>query len=294
MSRRAAATGAFLCLVLAASPARAYFEESDIGARSIGFAKAFTAIADDATAVYWNPAGLAWIDKSEAVVVHSRPYGISDLSSNYGAVALPIRPVALGASWHHLGATDVISEDTFTFAAAREIYADADGLRISAGAAVKVARVAFPSYPDPVTFETVDFGSSTKGTFDVGGMVTFPNRITLGGVVQNIGSPEFDLLSGGGGTVLATRSRLGASYRWNPESTISVEYQEVGDNKAVLNMGGEIWFYRAFAIRMGLSDVNAGGGVSIKAKRWLFDMAFLTNGPLGASYRVGLTVPFRK
>ena len=89
---------------------------------SIGFGKAFAAIADDATAVYWNPAGLAALDRAQGAFVHSRPYGIEGLSSNYAAVAFPARSVSLGASWHHFGAADVLSEDTFSLAAAREAH----------------------------------------------------------------------------------------------------------------------------------------------------------------------------
>ncbi|HRU38780.1 MAG TPA: hypothetical protein P5511_02795, partial [Candidatus Goldiibacteriota bacterium] len=35
------------------------------GARAIGMGEAFTAIADDATAIYYNPAGLAQLDHNE-------------------------------------------------------------------------------------------------------------------------------------------------------------------------------------------------------------------------------------
>ena len=48
---------AFL-LVMAAAPVRAQQYES-VGIRAQGMAGAFVAVADDATASWWNPAGLA-------------------------------------------------------------------------------------------------------------------------------------------------------------------------------------------------------------------------------------------
>jgi len=48
---------AMLTIVLAAAPARA--QTAPVGVRAAGMGGAFTAVADDATATYWNPAGLA-------------------------------------------------------------------------------------------------------------------------------------------------------------------------------------------------------------------------------------------
>src|SRR5258707_12667583 len=45
-------------LVVSAAPARAQVYES-VGTRAQGMGGAFVAVADDATATWWNPAGLA-------------------------------------------------------------------------------------------------------------------------------------------------------------------------------------------------------------------------------------------
>ena len=73
-------------LVLAASlagPARAAFDGSAlgtasgqflklaVGARAIGLGEAYGPVADDATAVYWNPAGLTQLDGRSATVMHA-------------------------------------------------------------------------------------------------------------------------------------------------------------------------------------------------------------------------------
>ncbi|MEA3432265.1 MAG: PorV/PorQ family protein [candidate division WOR-3 bacterium] len=46
------------------------FLEIEIGSRAIGMGGAFVAVADDATAIYWNPAGLSRLQKNEITVTH--------------------------------------------------------------------------------------------------------------------------------------------------------------------------------------------------------------------------------
>lgn len=46
------------------------FLEIGVGSRAIGMGGAFVAVADDATAIYWNPAGLSRLQKNEITVTH--------------------------------------------------------------------------------------------------------------------------------------------------------------------------------------------------------------------------------
>ncbi len=44
-----------------------------VGARALGMGGAFVAVADDASAAYWNPAGLTFIDNIEVTGIHLNP-----------------------------------------------------------------------------------------------------------------------------------------------------------------------------------------------------------------------------
>lgn len=47
------------------------FLEIDVGSRAIGMGSAFVAIANDATALYWNPAGISRLPGNEMVFIHT-------------------------------------------------------------------------------------------------------------------------------------------------------------------------------------------------------------------------------
>ncbi len=62
-----------------------------VGARAAGMGGAFVGLADDASAMYWNPAGIARLPQSEALFTHSE--WIADMAFNYGGVVVPLAGV---------------------------------------------------------------------------------------------------------------------------------------------------------------------------------------------------------
>ncbi|HUU30382.1 MAG TPA: PorV/PorQ family protein [archaeon] len=66
----------------------AEFLEIPVGARGIAMGSAYTAAADDITAIWWNPAGLGFLENRE-VMVTVVDYTM-DLSYNFGAAAVPL------------------------------------------------------------------------------------------------------------------------------------------------------------------------------------------------------------
>jgi hypothetical protein len=60
-----------------------------VGGRALGMGSAYTAVANDVTSGYWNPAGLSKIDFPEIVLMHDQRYG-DIVSYNYGAGAIKL------------------------------------------------------------------------------------------------------------------------------------------------------------------------------------------------------------
>ncbi len=59
-----------------------------VGGRALGMGSAYTGLASDVTAGYWNPAGLARIMYPEIALMHDERYG-NLVNYDYGAVAFP-------------------------------------------------------------------------------------------------------------------------------------------------------------------------------------------------------------
>ena len=80
-SHRLAALAVPLLILGAASPVfavdkfAAEFLKIGVGARALGMGGAFVSIADDASATYWNPAGIVQLSSREAMGMHASQFG---------------------------------------------------------------------------------------------------------------------------------------------------------------------------------------------------------------------------
>jgi hypothetical protein len=116
MSRRALRAILSLALALVAAPAHATkyaaeFLKVPVGARAIGMGSAFVAVADDATAPYWNPAGLIYLPYKEVLPQHSEQFG-SLVNHDYLGAVFPLggpkdRQHALGVGIIRLAVDDI-------------------------------------------------------------------------------------------------------------------------------------------------------------------------------------------
>lgn len=89
------------------------FLRTGVGARAYGLGNAYTALAGDATAGYFNPAGLSRINKWSFSSMLSADM-FADRNFNYLALAGSFNWGSLGASWINAGITDVELTDGST------------------------------------------------------------------------------------------------------------------------------------------------------------------------------------
>jgi hypothetical protein len=73
------------------------FLEIGVGSRAIGMGGAFVATANDATAMYWNPAGLGRLSHPELIFIHTE--WIAEINFDFAGGVIPLGQIGtLGAS----------------------------------------------------------------------------------------------------------------------------------------------------------------------------------------------------
>lgn len=85
----------------------AAFLEIGVGSSAVGMGEAFSAVADDATAIYWNPAGIARISKNEVILLHTKWF--ADINFDFAAITLSLGNFGtIGANITTLNMGDII------------------------------------------------------------------------------------------------------------------------------------------------------------------------------------------
>jgi hypothetical protein len=95
----------------AATKYAAEFLKIPVGARAVGMGGAFSALADDATSPFWNPAGMVYLPYKEVFLQHAEQFG-SLVNHNFAAGVWPLasgeeRRSALGATLSWVGVNDI-------------------------------------------------------------------------------------------------------------------------------------------------------------------------------------------
>jgi len=89
----------------------AEFLKVGAGARALGMGGAFVALADDASAVYWNPAGIVSVSTIQVEAMHAEQFG-NLINYDFVAVAFPVsgpgaRKACVGAALIRLAVDDI-------------------------------------------------------------------------------------------------------------------------------------------------------------------------------------------
>jgi F plasmid transfer operon protein TraF len=310
---------ALLCLLW---PATAFAQQviETAGSRALGMGGAFVGVADDPTAVYWNPAGLAsgpaagitigWADFRTGDQTGAPAPGPGQRTSKF--VSLGTLPV--GLSYGHfqesaltpsLSAQPLAKTFSVSQVGVTLLQTVTQGLVI--GSTVKYERGAVISGPvdgqttkDALT-AAADREGSTTGQFDADiGVMADLRRARVGLLVRNIREPSFGNEADGAVT-LRRQSRLGLAVLPSSGLTLAMDLDldtvDLRDGpRRMIAFGGEQRLGR-WAVRAGTRWSLAGPrrmvgalGGSALIRRGLWIDAHYSEGRLDADHGFGIAL----
>jgi tetratricopeptide (TPR) repeat protein len=260
-------------------------QQVPIGPRALAMGGAFSAIADDAGALYWNPAGLPLLGHQEISGSHADLFG-SGITDNFAAFVLPLTPIqAMGADWYHSGFDDGelnFGENRIDLAYGRRITR-----YFSAGGTVK-----FLSRNTDLDGTSVRRGSGFG--FDLGVMAFPRERLRLALAGQDITDTRVSYTDGEG-TAVAFPRNLRAGISYDPQKDLTVAF----DTDDRWHAGAEYRALDLFSLRGGLQDdwrgpdgMSWSAGAGIKVGMLHFDYALVDHPTLGSTSHFGASLDF--
>lgn len=279
--------------------AGAPFLKIGVGTKAVAMGEAFSALADDITAVYWNPAGLIQISKPEISTMYNDWFeGVGHGFLGFGFPTSQKR--AIGLSVIHLGIGKIPG------------YADGEVGSVPVSTGNFSARdTAFAFTYATVLTDSISFGLNIKGItqkieneeassfgIDLGQLYQSPiEGLILSTVVQNVGSRVKYSIEG---DKLPLTLKFGSAYRVKEQPlTLTCDLTKPIDNNWKLNLGLEVWFKNLIALRGGFNSqvfkdlgtgITCGFGTTIK--HYQIDYAFVPYDELGNTHRISITFRF--
>jgi len=267
-----------------------------VGIRALGMGGAFVAVADDASATYWNPAGLVTGPLFSAVA----EFGQADVepvpvqasgpgtwlgSASRGGTLVALGTWPVGATFYRISTaaarvvappstpppvatTSQLDRLTTTHVGVNVLHTLVSGLHV--GAAVKYVHgsaglaALTPAPSDPLeAAEQLDTRGSSRFDMDAGVMLDL-RTVKLGLTVRNLFEPEFDTPVEGVRVELPRQVRAGVAFRPSDRLILSLDADltrtpDLGGERRSLAAGAEqrFWNDRA-AVRGGFRISTAG------------------------------------
>jgi hypothetical protein len=277
----------------------AQFLQIGVSARATGMGSAFTAVADDASSVFWNPGGLVNVRRNEFHISHVQWAADTKLSTAIlafnprsipGTLAFSARsfwldPMLVRTAYNPEGNGQTFDAGSTSFGISySRFFTD----KFSAGTSLNYLHLGLAE--QSVNSASLDFGIMYRiGVRD----------LKLGMVIQHLGGKvTFDELA----AKLPTTFKVGASFTGfeldRQKLIISAEFQHPADNLERANIGAEYNLNDLLYGRLGYNieyDTDAlafGFGVAIstgKSSKILFDYSAVDMGPLEYIHRLSLS-----
>ncbi|MFA5858217.1 MAG: PorV/PorQ family protein [Elusimicrobiota bacterium] len=272
------------------------------GSRPAGMAGAFTGAANDVNSIYFNPAGLALVEKKEIGFTHNM--WVSGINYEFVAGAVPLAGIgtvgaALSMASAQIDETKEATDGGIDITGKKLSYSD---MAVTVGLGRKINDALLVGLNGKMVSETISSKAGSAMGIDAGVTYIMSKDIMIGAALQNLGTAmKLDSVEAG----LPMTVRAGAAYKMM-ENALNI----VGDINYFISSGkmniraGAEYIYpvskdMGIAVRGGYQTTEVvgagltfGGGIVYKMGNMdiIADLAYWQMGDLGSPIRVSLNV----
>ncbi len=263
-----------------------------VSARSAATGESILATVDDATAVYWNPAGLSAVGKNEISSMWSNLHGLEGLDNAYLAYAKPVSSkLGIGIDWMHMGFSDpdfFYHQNRYAVALGYRLHS-----RLALGATAKMLSLdaGLQDIANPQ-----DFSSSGSALgYDFGVVISPSNGLKLGIVAQDIGGTDLEYGNGIKRPFFRSDLRFGVAWTAMPQLSLTCGLDQSA------RFGAEYQIHPVLTLRAGAHrnrDSNANDGLGyafgtgLHLQQFDLDYAYSSLPDLGVTHRFSLNFSF--
>lgn len=278
-------------------PAWSAFDMERSGARPSGMGGAFCALADDADALNYNPAGLARIFSTTLSFNYVKLLsGLDDgaLADSRIAFLQPLNQIGtLGISWYQRSLADLYQENMVNLACGFPLDNKGD---ILLGGALKILHLAYLDTEAVGQNSYFNYSTSVAGCgFDLGGLMRITDHLSVGLSWLNFNQPNLSLFESAESQI-PMQFRMGGAYQQDKYTGVLECLWRGQDFR--FSAGGEAWWFeRLLGTRLGIGLGDRGmaeltAGLSFHRQTaggwgWQIDYAFIN--PVGDFAGLGLT-----
>ncbi len=272
------------------------------GSRALGMAGAFVAVADDSSATWWNPAGLAagpFVDMAIARTATTVDGRVADANNGLWSISIGTPP--FGVSYYRLQVTDIRPPDPTA-----EGAGDREDRRAGVGVSQFGATVLHTLLTGVHAGATVKYvRGAGDGAVDLDlGILAQAGAFRVGGLVRNVRAPEL-----GGAARLPRQVRIGAAFDGNAIDRFPIVvaadadlrvYDAGNGARRVIALGAERWLRaRRVGVRggarfntVGAQDAAATAGASFAVRPGFYLDGHIVQGSDEEGWGVAARVSF--
>lgn len=272
----------------------AQFLQMGVGARASAMGEAFAGIEADIDSIYWNPAGLNFIETLQTSFSHA--VWLQNTSGEHIAAVKPIGKTVIGISLDYIG-TASMNRYNNTGDLTGSFNSTDLALTLSMAKRIKYIPVGINL---KLISSSIESESASAIALDIGAMYKMMNgRLNLGLVIQNLGT-QMKYISET--DPLPLNIKYGAAYKVSNSFTAALDINVPNDNDVRANLGMEYEMITSDNLssfyRLGyrtdtdgldaLSGLSAGIGINFKA--YQFSYAWAPYGDLGTVHRISVNL----